>query len=134
MSNTFGPCGSITVDGGSAAELAVDLNNDGVLTFTGDTTGALTTVFNESGRFALSFIRLSGATAENMDLKLTIDGEVKWDYTAAIFGSNTNLLGSNSGDSPYFIVKSDFLLQAQAATDTSVTFTCGLRRIKAPTT
>ncbi len=106
--------------------LAVDTANAGFST-TGDFT-TLTTVVNETGRFAFENVRLTGATVEDYDFVLTIDGVEKWNFTQAILGANTDIFGTLTG-SPLYLVKTSFKLEVKSTTDVSSTVQVGLRKI-----
>ena len=118
---------SLTAQNESLPVMDVDLDNDSTISITGDWT-TLTTVINETGKFAWSYIRLSNVTAENYDFKLTVDGVVIWDYTEAVLG-NTPLMGANTSESPLFMCKSSFKLEVKSTTDVNSTITVDLRPI-----
>ena len=117
-----------SITGGGLPELAVDTNDTGTISITGDFT-TLTTVVNATGKFAFSYIRLQAATAENYTFILTIDGVEIWNVVKAIAGTNTDIFGSLAA-SPLYECKESFKLEIQSTTDTSTTAVIGLRAIK----
>jgi len=84
--------------------------------------GSLTTALSLTGRYAIHLLYFTNLTAETVTVKLTVDGEVKWNDTFTS-GTVMNLLGTSStvsASSDSIECNSSLLLEIQTATDTSV--------------
>ena len=114
--------------GSGLPRLAVDTADTGVISVTGDFTTS-TTIADVTGKFAFSFIRLSGATAEDYTFILTIDGVEVWNVVKAIAGTNSDIFGTDAGGAPLFDVLTSFKLEVESTTDISSTIAIGLRKI-----
>ena len=129
---------SITGGGGGAGvNLTPDLTFPSSIQPTGgftlisniDATSGLTTVLNLSGKFIVDLMYFDAMTAENVTVKLTVDGTVIWNDTFAAISGQLLLLGSGSlstndavSTSSSIKCDSSLLLEFQTATDTAVSF------------
>lgn len=142
MSRVFGPCGEITVDGSGAINLAPDLTYPanfasttvGYLSNTGiNATGGLTSALNLTGKYVIDFLLFENLTAENITIKLTIDGVVIWNTsftcstTCRLFGSRG--AGSSTETISRMQCNSSFLLEIQTTADISVDLLYMARKI-----
>lgn len=99
-----------------------------------DVSGSLQTVITASGKFNFEHLKVENLTAESITIKLTIDGEIKWNdtftcnTTADLYNvaAGTGFIGGEDGNK----VNSTFLLEMQTATDTSINVYFTLRPIK----
>lgn len=109
-----------------------DINaNDGTLTISGiDGSAGLTTALSLTGKWSIGMLRFNSLTAENVTIKLTVDGIVIWDATQSIPSTFFQLLGNVSTSScrEYISCNSSFLLEIQTATDTD----CSLNYVARP--
>jgi len=125
---------STLVGGGGLTRLAPDLTwpsskQSATVTYeriTGiNAQGSLTTALLLTGKFSISYLFISGWTAEAVTIKLTIDGEVIWNDSFSATLTSENLLGqlSSAGLGPQEVISCDssLLLEIQTATDTSIT-------------
>jgi len=118
--------------GGGLPQLAPDLTypsspTTGSVTYqviTGiNGTGGLTTALSLTGKYAVMFLEFLSVVAENVTIKLTIDGVVIWNenFTSsssiALFGNNS---GANAGPNEILQCETSLLLEIQTTTDTSV--------------
>lgn len=88
-----------------------------------DPSGALTEVFALSGKFAVSLLYITGLpTAEISTVKLTVDGEDKWNDTGITRTSANAFLWGSSSLFPAapFIVLSSLSLKIETVADSSV--------------
>jgi hypothetical protein len=116
--------------GGSLPKLSTDLtypstieNGTGIVIVPGiDATGSLTQVLSLTGGFAINNLALTNMTAENATIKLTVDGDVKWDntYTAQTSVYLIGQISSGVGGSSRYQCNSSLLLEVQMATDTNI--------------
>ena len=129
---------SITGGGGSAGvNLAPDLTfpssinaEAGVVSATGiDASSGLTEILSVTGKFIVDYMYLSALTAENLTVKLTVDGVVVWNSTftsgtelALLGGHNGISLGHGPSSSASILCNSSLVLEVQTATDTSISF------------
>lgn len=116
----------------SIPELAPDLNFVSSLTntrpfktITGiNAIGALTTALSLTGKFAISYLNLAGLTSNDISrIKLTIDGEVKWDSTLTVNSSTMTLISSLTGGyvlSENYMCNNSLLLQIQTIADNNI--------------
>jgi len=130
MSNTFGPCGEVSVIG-FLPELDEDLTFPSSVTSSGykeitgiDCSSGLTTVLSLTGKHIVSLLYLTNMTPENVTVKLTIDGVVRWDDSFSLGSTAIPLLGTNFSNNTaatdFFGCQTSFLLEVQTATDTSI--------------
>lgn len=136
-----------TIAGGGAIKLAPDLNYiSEVISFggssatpyrqTGDINGTagLATALSLTGKFALSGLSITLNINEVYRIKLTIDGEVKWDSSNTL-DINANILGniapSSTVNAAYFPIQcqSSILLETESTTDTAYRFNYDARPI-----
>jgi len=136
---------TLTILGGvSGIILAPDLTfpstlnspTSGVVVVNGiNTTAALTEILGLTGKYAIEYIELSSLTAESAQIKLTIDGEIKWNDTFTLPGTALLLcgaqnVGGTSGTAALpFISKATFSLELQMSADTSITINYLARKI-----
>lgn len=95
-----------------------------------DASSGLTTALSLSGgKFYVGYLSFQDLTAENITIKLTVDGEVKWNdtYTSStletIFGNISTNVSELQG------CEDSFLLEVQTATDTDITLVYHARPI-----
>jgi len=124
---------TITVGGaGGLVQLAPDLDfpskfsgtTIGYVVILGiDAVGSLTTALSLTGKHAIDLLAFDGITAEEVTVKLTVDGVVIWNstFTAAssikLFGSNSV---SNSSTVSSMICNDSLLLEIQTTADNSI--------------
>lgn len=100
-----------------------------------DASGGLTTLLSLTGKYQISMLSLADLTAENITIKMTVDGVVIWNDTFAVPITTMSLIGliivPSTGASLVngFQCNSSFLLELQTATDTSITFDYAVRPI-----
>lgn len=90
-----------------------------------DATGSLTTLLTLTGKHIINLLEIQSLTSESITVKLTVDGEVKWNDTFALPSTVLSLLGNNlssATSTDYFTCNSSLLLELQTTTDNSVTF------------
>jgi len=82
----------------------------------------LTTAISLTGKFCITLLRLDAVAAENVTIKLTIDGVVIWDASFVSSNSTQNLLNGLAAGIPQEAIQcnSSLLLEVQMATDTSI--------------
>lgn len=130
--------------GGGIPNLAPDLNfpsskSSGISTYKRitaiDASSGLTTALSVSGKFILDALRFSSITSpQTMTVKLTIDGDIKWNDVAFSFASGSTLslispLSTTDGAAERYQVNSTLLLEVETDTDTSITLDYQLRPI-----
>lgn len=88
--------------------------------------GALTTALSLSGSFMVDLLAFDAITNENITIKLTIDGEVKWNSTYNSGAIQLRLFGSRNANGveipSTMYCKSSLLLEIQTLTDSDVDF------------
>lgn len=129
MSDNFGPCGQINVNGflpklNTDLDFPSSIENAGYKEVNGiDCSTGLTTVLSLTGKHMISLLYLGSMTAENVTIKLTVDGEIKWNDSFALSTTSLSLVGTNftsSSTTDFFGCESSLLLEVQTATDTSI--------------
>jgi len=134
--------------GGGFPQLAPDLNyianieNSGsfatpyLQTAPVNAAAGLVTAISLSGKYIFSALQIFNAVNESYTIKLTIDGDVKWN-SSKVLANQVNLLGAINSVintqavaslEPYE-VKSTLLLEVQSTTDTTVVFNYVARSI-----
>ena len=123
---------SSTVGGGGLPQLAPDLTYpsslsgaSGQIVITGiNAVGVLTPALSLTGKFAIDLLHFEDITPEVMTFKLTVDGVVIWNDTAAFAGAAKRLFGSQSttgADTPSTMqCNTSLLLEVQTLTDASI--------------
>tara|TARA_R110002096_G_scaffold252924_1_gene445850 strand:- start:113 stop:523 length:411 start_codon:yes stop_codon:yes gene_type:complete len=117
--------------GGGPPKLAPDLTypsslgaNRGFTTIAAiDASSGLTTALSLTGKFSIDLLQFSLLTAENITVKLTIDGVVIWNDTFSVVGTTLQLFGSDSSTSTTISTmqcEASLLLEIQTATDTDI--------------
>lgn len=104
---------------------------DGTITVTGiDGSAGLATALSLTGKWSIGMLRFNNLTAENVTIKLTVDGIVIWNDTQSIPSTNFQLLGgvSTSSSREFISCNSSFLLEIQTTTDND----CALNYIARP--
>lgn len=94
-----------------------------------DGTSGFVTAISLTGRFSFSALQILNNLSEVFDIRLTIDGDLKWD-SSHNFLDETNILGAigvaiNNATMSYtepYLVKETLLLEVQSATDTAFNF------------
>lgn len=92
-----------------------------------DGTSGLVTAITLTGKFLFSALRIRDNISESYTIKLTVDGEVKWN-SAVNLGVSANILGGISGalqtgmSTEPFTVKSSLLLETSSTTDNNYRF------------
>lgn len=87
--------------------------------------GALTTALSLTGKFSISYLAFSGVVANDVSrVKLTVDGEIKWDSTLTtnIVGT-VSLVGGVAGTvttPENYMCNDSLLLEVQTITDTDI--------------
>lgn len=97
-------------------------------------TGGLVTVLSETGKFALNFLAFENwSTADVRVVKLTIDGDVKFNATLSSVSTSVALIGQKSASTlalfESYEVTSSILLEAQTDIDTAIDFYWNVRPI-----
>lgn len=90
-----------------------------------DATGSLTTLLSLSKKHIVNFLEIQSLTAENITIKLTIDGVVIWNDTFVLASTVISLLGNNlssATSADFFSCNSSLLLELQTTADNNVTF------------
>ena len=131
--------------GGGVPRLEPDLTfpssvfaDQGIVVVTGiDASSALTTLLSLTGKYLIQALIITSITAENITVKLTVDGEIIWNDTYANPSTAIYLLSSlNTISNPGISFgsgiqcNSSFLLELQTAADNDVTFQYLVRPIK----
>lgn len=99
-----------------------------------DASSGLTTVISLTGKFSVRLMRLDSLIAEQITIKLTIDGVVIWNDTFTLTSTGLWLWGFEQSGSAKtivedFICEESLLLELQTTTASSVDFRYNIRPI-----
>jgi hypothetical protein len=120
---------SSIVGSGGLPQLAPDLTwpsslstNTNYATVNLNPMGALTTALSLTGKYAIDLLAFANITAEQVTVKMTVDGVIVWNDTYTAAGNNIRLFGVGIDGLPPSTMqcKSSLLLEIQTLTDTSV--------------
>ena len=88
-----------------------------------DPSSGYTTALSLSGKFLVSFIRLSTLSSTGLiEIKLTVDGELKWDSSISSTSSSLSILGDTSSGNPSEEIrcKSSFILEVMKTDENDI--------------